>query len=181
MRCTQAFVNTARKIYEKIEQGVLDVSNEVRPIYAFLFVAPPSMSRRIGARSDVALHQPRRRMASGWGMALAGATTTGRSSLTAALLLKPSRAAADRAVGELGIIRTRGSLSARKRSKRWRGSVPSQPAPAAARGGSRRCHRWSTPPRGERRQRQQAARRCWKDEVCSVFFREIVCRSDETR
>lgn len=26
----QAFVNTARKIYEKIEQGVLDVSNEVR-------------------------------------------------------------------------------------------------------------------------------------------------------
>ena len=27
----QAFINTARKIYEKIEQGVFDVSNEVRP------------------------------------------------------------------------------------------------------------------------------------------------------
>jgi hypothetical protein len=26
----QAFINTARKIYEKIEQGVFDVSNEVR-------------------------------------------------------------------------------------------------------------------------------------------------------
>lgn len=25
----QAFINTARKIYEKIEQGVFDVSNEV--------------------------------------------------------------------------------------------------------------------------------------------------------
>ncbi len=28
----QAFINTARKIYEKIEQGVFDVSNEVRPL-----------------------------------------------------------------------------------------------------------------------------------------------------
>ena len=28
-RCAQAFINTARKIYEKIEQGVFDVSNEV--------------------------------------------------------------------------------------------------------------------------------------------------------
>ena len=26
----QAFINTARKIYEKIETGVFDVSNEVR-------------------------------------------------------------------------------------------------------------------------------------------------------
>ena len=26
----QAFINTARKIYEKIEQGVFDVTNEVR-------------------------------------------------------------------------------------------------------------------------------------------------------
>ena len=26
---SQAFINTARKIYEKIEQGVFDVSNEV--------------------------------------------------------------------------------------------------------------------------------------------------------
>lgn len=29
-RLPQAFINTARKIYEKIEQGVFDVSNEVR-------------------------------------------------------------------------------------------------------------------------------------------------------
>ena len=29
---SQAFINTARKIYEKIEQGVFDVSNEV-PLY----------------------------------------------------------------------------------------------------------------------------------------------------
>ena len=28
--CEQAFINTARKIYEKIEAGVFDVSNEVR-------------------------------------------------------------------------------------------------------------------------------------------------------
>lgn len=28
----QAFINTARKIYEKIEQGVFDVSNEVRAL-----------------------------------------------------------------------------------------------------------------------------------------------------
>ena len=28
----QAFINTARKIYEKIETGVFDVSNEVRVI-----------------------------------------------------------------------------------------------------------------------------------------------------
>ena len=30
-RGVQAFINTARKIYEKIEQGVFDVSNEVQP------------------------------------------------------------------------------------------------------------------------------------------------------
>ena len=29
-RLRQAFINTARKIYEKIETGVFDVSNEVR-------------------------------------------------------------------------------------------------------------------------------------------------------
>lgn len=28
----QAFINTARKIYEKIETGVFDVSNEVREV-----------------------------------------------------------------------------------------------------------------------------------------------------
>ena len=28
----QAFINTARKIYEKIETGVFDVSNEVRAL-----------------------------------------------------------------------------------------------------------------------------------------------------
>lgn len=28
--CLQAFINTARKIYEKIDQGIFDVSNEVR-------------------------------------------------------------------------------------------------------------------------------------------------------
>ena len=31
MHSSQAFINTARKIYEKIEQGVFDVSNEVPP------------------------------------------------------------------------------------------------------------------------------------------------------
>ena len=30
----QAFINTARKVYEKIEQGVFDVSNEVGCFYA---------------------------------------------------------------------------------------------------------------------------------------------------
>jgi len=30
VRLRQAFINTARKIYEKIETGVFDVSNEVR-------------------------------------------------------------------------------------------------------------------------------------------------------
>jgi hypothetical protein len=29
-RCAQAFINTARAIYNKIEQGVFDVSNEAR-------------------------------------------------------------------------------------------------------------------------------------------------------
>jgi hypothetical protein len=28
--CVQAFINTARAIYNKIEQGVFDVSNEAR-------------------------------------------------------------------------------------------------------------------------------------------------------
>ena len=32
----QAFINTARKIYKKIEQGVFDVSNEVRQLSANL-------------------------------------------------------------------------------------------------------------------------------------------------
>lgn len=31
LHLSQAFINTARKIYEKIEQGVFDVSNEVPP------------------------------------------------------------------------------------------------------------------------------------------------------
>lgn len=38
----QAFINTARKIYEKIEQGVFDVTNEVRlikilPLFSLLY------------------------------------------------------------------------------------------------------------------------------------------------
>lgn len=29
--CLQAFINTAAKIYQKIEEGIFDVSNEVSP------------------------------------------------------------------------------------------------------------------------------------------------------
>ena len=34
----EAFINTAKKIYDKIQQGVFDVANEVRPS----FLLPPS-------------------------------------------------------------------------------------------------------------------------------------------
>ena len=46
----QAFINTARKIYEKIEQGVFDVSNEVRgvvqlyaPVHAHALAVVPHL------------------------------------------------------------------------------------------------------------------------------------------
>lgn len=38
----EAFINTARKIYEKIETGVFDVSNEVR-LRTFSCTHPPAV------------------------------------------------------------------------------------------------------------------------------------------
>jgi len=41
-RSPQAFINTAKKIYEKIQQGVFDVSNESFGIKVGLAAASPS-------------------------------------------------------------------------------------------------------------------------------------------
>jgi len=35
----EAFINTAKEIYEKIQEGVFDINNEVRELYKTVFTA----------------------------------------------------------------------------------------------------------------------------------------------
>ena len=44
----EAFINTAKKIYDKIQQGVFDVANEVRPGKPRIIGKIPTSSHALG-------------------------------------------------------------------------------------------------------------------------------------